>query len=178
VEALLPILGADRIGVRLSPLGKMNDISDDNPESTFGYIAERPSDFRMAYLHIVNPALEQMQRGEKPEPGALNMVRLIRNKYQGTLIVAGGFDAESAAHWLREGLGDLIAFGRKFIANPRFARAAAHRRTVERRRSNYLLRWRREGIHGLSLAGTGPRQQAKSLCRSALEVTLRAGATP
>lgn len=59
-----------------------------------------------------------MQRGEKPEPGALNMVRLIRNKYQGTLIVAGGFDAESAAHWLREGLGDLIAFVRKFIANP------------------------------------------------------------
>jgi N-ethylmaleimide reductase len=28
------------------------------------------------------------------------------------------FDVESAAHWLREGLGDLIAFGRKFIANP------------------------------------------------------------
>jgi N-ethylmaleimide reductase len=117
VEAL-PILGADRIGVRLSPLGKMNDISDDNPESTFGYIAERLSDFRLAYLHIVNPALEQMRRGEKPEPGALNMVRLIRSKYQGTFIVAGGFDAESAAHWLREGLGNLIAFGRKFIAKP------------------------------------------------------------
>ena len=62
-----------------------------------------------------------MQRGEKPEPGALNMVRLIRNKYQGTLIVAGGFDAESAAHWLREGLGDLIAFGRKFIASSNLA---------------------------------------------------------
>jgi N-ethylmaleimide reductase len=28
------------------------------------------------------------------------------------------FDAESAAHWLRERLGNLIAFGRKFIANP------------------------------------------------------------
>jgi N-ethylmaleimide reductase len=27
-------------------------------------------------------------------------------------------DAESAAHWLREGLGDLIAFGHQFIANP------------------------------------------------------------
>jgi N-ethylmaleimide reductase len=43
VEALIPILGAARIGVRLSPLGKMNDISDDNPESTFGCIAERLS---------------------------------------------------------------------------------------------------------------------------------------
>jgi hypothetical protein len=27
VEALIPILGADRIGVWLSPLGKMNDVT-------------------------------------------------------------------------------------------------------------------------------------------------------
>lgn len=118
VEALIPILGADRIGVRLSPLGKMNDISDDTPESTFGYLAEQLSGYGLAYLHIVNPALEQMQKGEKPEPYALNMARRIRNKYQGTLIVAGGFDADSARQWLRDGQADLIAFGRKFIANP------------------------------------------------------------
>ena len=117
-EALIPILGADRIGVRLSPLGKMNDISDDAPESTFGYLAEQLSGYGLAYLHIVNPALEQMQNGEKPEPYALSMARLIRNKYQGTLIVAGGFNADSATQWLRDGQADLIAFGRKFIANP------------------------------------------------------------
>jgi N-ethylmaleimide reductase len=46
------------------------------------------------------------------------MSHLIRDKFKGTLIVAGGFDAESAARWLREGRADLIAFGRKFIANP------------------------------------------------------------
>jgi N-ethylmaleimide reductase len=117
-EALIPILGANRIGVRLSPLGKMNDISDDTPESTFGYLAEQLSGYGLAYLHIVNPALEQMQHGEKPEPYALSMARLIRNKYQGTLIVAGGFNADSATQWLRDGHADLIAFGRKFIANP------------------------------------------------------------
>jgi putative intracellular protease/amidase len=117
-EALIPILGADRIGVRLSPLGKMNDISDDAPESTFGYLAEQLSGYGLAYLHIVNPALEQIQNGEKPGPYALNMARLIRNKYQGTLIVAGGFNADSATQWLRDGQADLIAFGSKFIANP------------------------------------------------------------
>lgn len=117
-EALIPILGADRIGVGLSPLGKMNDISDDAPESTFAYIAEQLSGYGLAYLHIVNPALEQMQKGEKPEPYALSMARLIRNKYQGTLIVAGGFNADSATQGLRDGQADLIAFGRKFIANP------------------------------------------------------------
>ena len=118
VEALTRIWGPDRVGVRLSPMGKMNDIRDDNPEATFGYIAERLSDYGLAYLHIVNPAMEQMQNGQEPDPRALETVKLIRKKYKGTLIMAGGFQADSAARWLREGWADLIAFGRKFIANP------------------------------------------------------------
>ncbi len=118
VEALTRIWGPDRVGVRLSPMGKMNDIRDDDPEATFGYIAERLSDYGLAYLHIVNPAMEQMQNGQEPDPRALEMVKLIRKKYKGTLIMAGGFQADSAARWLREGWADLIAFGRKFIANP------------------------------------------------------------
>jgi N-ethylmaleimide reductase len=117
-EALMPIWGPDRIGVRISPMGKLNDIHDDNPEATFGYVAERLSDYGFAYLHMVNPALEQMQNGQEPDRKAMNMVRLMRKKYKGTLIVAGGFQADTAAKWLREGMADLIAFGRKFIANP------------------------------------------------------------
>jgi N-ethylmaleimide reductase len=117
-EALIPIWGPDRIGVRLSPMGKMNDIHDDDPEATFGNVAERLSDYGFAYLHIVNPAIEQMQNGKEPDPRALNMVKLIRSKYKGTLMVAGGFEADTAAQWISEGTADLIAFGRKFIANP------------------------------------------------------------
>jgi N-ethylmaleimide reductase len=117
-EALIPIWGPDRIGVRISPLGKMNDIHDDDPEATFGTIAERLNHYRLAYLHMVNPALEQMQSGKEPDPAALSMVKTIRKKFKGTLIVAGGFQADTAARWLREGKADLIAFGRKFIANP------------------------------------------------------------
>ena len=80
-EALVPVWGPDRIGVRLSPLGKLNDIHDANPEATFGYVAERLSDYGFTYLHIVNPAMEQMQNGEEPDPKALGMVKLIRRKY-------------------------------------------------------------------------------------------------
>ena len=117
-EALMPIWGPDRIGVRISPLGRLNDIHDDNPETTFGYIAERLSDYGFAYLHMVNPALEQMQNGKAPDPRALNMAEMIRKKFKGTLIVAGAFQADTAEQWLRERRADLIAFGRKFIANP------------------------------------------------------------
>src|ERR1700694_2616102 len=96
-EALIRVWGPDRIGVRLSPMGKMNDIYDDQPEATFGYLGQRLSDYLFAYLHIVNPALEQMQSGKEPDPRALGMVETIRKKFKGTLMVAGGLHADTAA---------------------------------------------------------------------------------
>jgi len=46
------------------------------------------------------------------------MMRLVRDRYQSTLIVAGGFSREEAEEWVQAGKADLIAFGRKFLANP------------------------------------------------------------
>ena len=46
------------------------------------------------------------------------MMRLVRDRYQSTLIVAGGFSGEEAEEWVEGGRADLIAFGRKFLANP------------------------------------------------------------
>jgi N-ethylmaleimide reductase len=118
VEAVSEIWGPDRVGVRLSPLGQLNDISDEDPETTFGTIAHALSDFRFAYLHIVNPAAAAIEKGEPPDARAQRMLTLMREKYRGTLIVAGGFDRDTAEAWLEQGKADLIAFGRKFIANP------------------------------------------------------------
>jgi N-ethylmaleimide reductase len=118
VEAVSEIWGPDRVGVRLSPLGELNDIRDDDPEATFGTIARGLSEFRFAYLHIVNPAAAATEKGEAPADRQERMLTLIRKKYHGTLIVAGGFDRDTAEAWLEQGKADLIAFGRKFLANP------------------------------------------------------------
>jgi N-ethylmaleimide reductase len=45
------------------------------------------------------------------------MLERMRKAWRGVLVLAGGFNAESAQRWLREGRADLIAFGRKFLAN-------------------------------------------------------------
>jgi N-ethylmaleimide reductase len=118
VEAVTKVWGADRVGVRLSPLSTFNDISDDDPEATFGYIAGRLNDYGLAYLHLVNPAISALEKGEEPAPQALRMVDLIRAKFRGPLMVAGGFDHDTAEAWLEKGRADVIAFGRKFLANP------------------------------------------------------------
>jgi N-ethylmaleimide reductase len=118
LDAVTPILEADRVGVRLLPYGMVNDARDDNPEATFGYIAEKLNDYSLAYLHMINPVASALENKVEPEPAALRMVELMRNKYRGKLIMAGGFDHDTAEQWLEQGKADLIAFGRKFIANP------------------------------------------------------------
>ena len=118
VDSATRVWGANRVGVRLSPLGTFNDMGDDNPEETFGYIAEQFNAYHLAYLHIVNPALTAVEKGWEPEPQARRMLDLIRRTYRGTLIMCGGFDQSTAEAWLTEGKADLIAFGRKFLANP------------------------------------------------------------
>jgi N-ethylmaleimide reductase len=119
VEAVSEIWGPDRVGVRLSPLGTFNDMGDDDPETTFGHVAEKLNGGALTYLHIINPAIVgAIEKGIEPDPGALRMLELMRERYRGTLIIAGGFDQETADAWLRQGKADLIAFGRKFLANP------------------------------------------------------------
>jgi N-ethylmaleimide reductase len=118
VEGVMKVWSADRVGVRLSPLGVFNDMSDYDSEETFGFTAERLSDYGLAYLHLVNPSVQAVEKGMDPDPQAMRMLKLIRGKYHGTLIVAGGFDHDTAEGWLRKETADLIAFGRKFIANP------------------------------------------------------------
>ena len=46
------------------------------------------------------------------------MLNLIRTKYRGALILAGGFDRDTADEWIAAGRTDAVAFGRKFLANP------------------------------------------------------------
>ncbi|HEY0747248.1 MAG TPA: alkene reductase [Steroidobacteraceae bacterium] len=118
VEAVCEVWGRDRVGVRLSPLGSFNDIGDDDPETTFGHIAAELGAARLAYLHIVNPATAALEKGIEPDSRSLAMVDLIREKYRGTLIICGGFDHNTAEQWLKHGRAELIAFGRKFLANP------------------------------------------------------------
>ncbi|MEL6653566.1 MAG: alkene reductase, partial [Bacteroidota bacterium] len=41
-----------------------------------------------------------------------------RAAFTGAFILSGGYDAERAESDLQDGLGDLVAFGRPYIANP------------------------------------------------------------
>lgn len=118
IEAVSETWGSERVGVRLSPLGAFNDIGDDAPESTFGHVVDRLNDYDLAYLHVINPAAAAVENHLEPAPAARRILNLIRSRYRGKIILAGGFNHDSAEDWLEQDRADLIAFGREFLANP------------------------------------------------------------
>ena len=80
-------------------------MADDNSEATFGYVVERLNDYDLAYLHVVRPRIPEAEFGSWDDPEAQSMMQLIRDKYEGTLIVAGGFDRDEAEEWVLSGKG-------------------------------------------------------------------------
>ncbi len=113
-EAVSAAWSPDRVGVRLSPRGTFNDMSDSDRESTFGYAAEKLDQFGLAYLHLSDP--ETGAIGDNP--AVPRFTPLLRSRFRGPIIVAGGFDATTASAAIARGEADLVAFGTLFIANP------------------------------------------------------------
>jgi len=112
-QSCIEAIGADKVGIRLSPNGAFNDVGPfDNQEETFHYLCDQLSKLGVIYVHLVNH--ESM--GATPLPNAIR--QYYKAHFSGALILSGGYDAESAEADLHDDQGDLVAFGRKFLANP------------------------------------------------------------
>lgn len=105
--------GDGRVGVRLSPSGTFNDMSDSDPETTFTYVADKLPSYPLAYLHIVDALEGDIRHGAKVVP-----LPSLRKAYRGTLVVNGGYDKARGNAVIAEGLADAIAFAQLFLANP------------------------------------------------------------
>jgi 12-oxophytodienoic acid reductase len=100
--------------VRLSPFADYSEASDSNPEALGLYMANALNAFGILYLHMVEPRMVKL--GEKAQtPYSL---RPMRDAFEGTFVVAGGYDREDGNEAITTGYADLIAYGRWFLSNP------------------------------------------------------------
>jgi N-ethylmaleimide reductase len=114
VKAVCDEIGADKVGIRLSPTNSVWQVSDSQYKETFSQAVIQLNTFNLAYLHLLEP---------KPNSGhgmeTIDYVTpLLREKYTGLLIANGGYDKDSAKDALDNKLADAISFGVPFIANP------------------------------------------------------------
>lgn len=116
-EAVIREVGANRVGVRLSPVSPSNDANDSDPASLFSYAVARLNALRPVYIDLVEGAT-----GGAREFGAPFDFQSLRKRFQGTYVANNGYSLELAVETIERGAADLIAFGKAFIANPDLVR--------------------------------------------------------
>ena len=123
VDAAIEEMGADRVGVRISPHFVAHGIADTEAEQMALYLAAEFNNRGIAYLHIAEPDWA----GGPLLSDAFR--QQLRTAFSGTIICCGGYTAQEADTLIASGMADAVAFGRPFIANPdlvaRFSTGAA-----------------------------------------------------
>ncbi len=113
-EAVAAAVGADRVGVRISPLFTGNGIADADPADTFTTAAALLNAHGLAYLHVADSSVMAPGVGERM---AENLAA-IGGAFTGPVVLNGAYDATRARADIADGNASAIAFGRAFLANP------------------------------------------------------------
>ena len=115
-KAVAKAIGADRLGVRLSPVSPSGDSKDSNPQALFNHVVEGLNPLGLAYLHVVEGATGAARDYAPFDYQAL------RDRFDGVWMVNNGYDRKMALEAVASGRVDLVSFGRLFIANPDLVR--------------------------------------------------------
>lgn len=111
-KAVAAEAGADRTGIRISPVTPANDISDSNPQPLFDHIVDQLNALKLVYIHVIEGATGG------PRDIAPFDYDSLRKRFSGAYIANNGYDFKLATEVLEKNKADLIAFGKPFISNP------------------------------------------------------------
>jgi len=115
VDAVVAEVGADKVGIRMSPFSIFNNAIDDTPYTTYMYMVEQLNHRKLAYIHMVEPSITG--DNDHADEGTYTL-QPFRQVWRNAFLVAGGYTAETGANALTKGHADVVVYGRLFLANP------------------------------------------------------------
>jgi N-ethylmaleimide reductase len=132
MDGLISVFGNDRVVIKLSPVGRYNDMYDSEPVELYSYFLQELDKRKIAYVELVGaPDFGKMNfygiPGEEQIPDVFNT---LRPYFKGVLIANMNLTYETGSKIVQNGDADIISYGRLFISNPDL---------VERFRNNWPL---------------------------------------
>lgn len=107
--AVAAAIGADKVGIRISPAGTFNDIAETETEATYTALLEGLDPLGLLYLHVLEAPEGEYREG-------------LRKLWTGPYVYNTGFtgpsDLATAQASVDSGETDLFSIGRAFLANP------------------------------------------------------------
>ncbi|KAM7489063.1 hypothetical protein LguiB_026547 [Lonicera macranthoides] len=108
-KAVANEIGADRVGIKLSPS------EYPNPETLGLYMANELNKLGILYIHMTEPRMIKNEKGHYETLRCLSPMRL---SFKGTFIASGGYNKSDGDKAIVENYTDLVSFGLLFLANP------------------------------------------------------------
>ena len=105
VDRVSEAVGRERVGLKVSPRIKFNDVQDPDAEAVYPYVAEQLSARAIAYLHGA-------------QQGGYDTHAQLRPRFKGLYFAGAGFDQAKGEAMLAAGGADAIVYGTPYIANP------------------------------------------------------------
>jgi len=119
VQAVADVVGKERLGVRFAPLFASTDedrvylgLVEEDPHETYIEAIKVLEQVGIAYVSLAEADWDNAP--ELPETFRND----VRSNFSGKILYAGKYTVERGVRVVKAGWGDLIAFGRPFIANP------------------------------------------------------------
>lgn len=127
VQAVADVVGKERLGVRFAPLFASTDedrvylgLVEEDPHKTYIEAIKVLEQVGIAYVSLAEADWDNAP--ELPETFRSD----VRRNFSGKVLYAGKYTVERGVRVVKSGWGDLIAFGRPFIANPDLPERIAH----------------------------------------------------
>lgn len=110
--AVVAVAGADRVGLRLSPVNPFNDMKDSQAQALFNHVVDAINPFKLAYVHVVEGGIHG---GGVADP--FDFVGL-RQRCTSPYLANLSYDKARGNAAIASGHADAVAYGVPFIANP------------------------------------------------------------
>jgi len=114
MQELVDAIGADKVGIRISPASTYNSIFHEEPIEQFTLLIEQLNHLPLAYLHLMNIPFTK----EVYPSVALDPVTIFGKLTKHPLIANCGYTKETGEATLQNEAAHLISYGTLFLANP------------------------------------------------------------
>ena len=122
MQAVADEIGADRCGIRLSPVTPFNDAGlDSDTQGLFNHLMAQLAPMKLAFVHVIEGSTGGPRDFAPFDYDALHSLYK-RSHPQGTWLLNNGYDRAMAIEAVASGRADAIAFGKPFISNPDLVR--------------------------------------------------------
>jgi len=121
IDELCTVFGPEKVGIKISPVGRFQDMYDSDPISLYSHFLKELNKRKVSFVEIVRAP----EKSAEPhfyevdgEDQISDVWKTFRPVFDGLIVGNNNLSLDSANQYIENGLIDMVTFGRNFIANP------------------------------------------------------------